>query len=70
MKIEKGTKMAKKPLTGMAKLRGNCDNCSRPLHRKTGHIHYNANIDDYEAICKFCLLENPTYGRKKVTQTN
>lgn len=51
-------------------IEGNCqvENCNRPLHRKTGHILYNANTDRHEAICKFCFIENPAYGRKKVTQ--
>ena len=31
-------------------LQGNCEveNCNRPLHRKTGHILFNANTDQYE----------------------
>lgn len=45
---------------------GNCYNCSRPLHRKTAHILFNANTEEYDAICKFCFLENPAYGRKIV----
>jgi len=51
-------------------LEGNCENidCNRPLHRKTAHTLFNANINEYQAICRFCILENPAYGKKKVTQ--
>lgn len=47
-------------------IEGNCYNCSRPLHRKTAHILFNANTEEYDAICKYCFLENPAYGRKIV----
>lgn len=64
----------KKEMQDNPNIEGNCqvENCNRPLHRKTGHILYNANTDRYDAICKFCFLENPSYGRKikKVIQTN
>ena len=51
-------------------LEGNCENidCNRPLHRKTAHTLFNENINEYQAICRFCFIKNPAYGRKKVTQ--
>ena len=49
-------------------LEGNCQNlnCNRPLHRKTANILFNENTECHEAICRFCLIEDPAYGRKKV----
>jgi hypothetical protein len=41
-----------------------CENCDRPLHRKTAHVIYNANTDRFEDICRFCIIENPSYGKK------
>jgi len=57
--------MAKTP-----NLNGNCEyqDCNRPLLRKTGHIIFNANTNEYESICRYCFLQDPSYGRKKVTQ--
>ena len=46
------------------KTSGFCHNCNRMLHRKTGNVVFHNGLNDYVSVCKFCLLEQPSYGRK------
>lgn len=40
-----------------------CHKCNRMLLKRTKNIIFYNPINDYVSVCKFCLIENPNYGR-------